>query len=57
MHKHISLAMTLTYVFISLSINEAAGVSLPRARHSEQERVGLHDVAVTGLELTAGHQQ
>ncbi len=41
----------------SISGGHAVALSPPWTRHSEQKRVGLHHVAVTGFKLLAGHDQ
>lgn len=46
----------LTHVLIGLAVDQAAGVSLARSGHPEEQGVGLDHVAVAGLKLIAGDQ-
>lgn len=46
----------LTNVLVGLPVDQTIGVSAHRARHPEQEGVGLDHVTVAGLKLIAGDQ-
>lgn len=46
----------LTDILVGLPVDQTIGVSAHRARHPEQEGIGLNHVAVARLKLIAGDQ-